>query len=77
MTGLVFPEGLRVFKPRQKAPEFVKGALLINRQELIDWLQQQHEEEIRIDILQAKAPKTGWYCKVDDWKPDNAPQADF
>ena len=71
MSDLVFVDGLRVFPPRAKAPDFIKGAMLINRDEMIAWLQAQPDEEVRLDIKAAKPPKTSWYCTVDNWKPEN------
>lgn len=71
MAEMIFIDGLRVFPPRAKAPDFIKGALLINRDEMIAWLQGQPDEEIRVDIKASKPPKTTWYASVDNWKPEN------
>lgn len=71
-----FVDGLRLFQPRDGAPSFVKGALLINAVELVSWLQAKGEDEIRIDLLEAKSGN--WYCAVNDYKKQekSSPPAD-
>ena len=32
-----FPQGVRVFAPKENAPSFVKGQLIINPKELFEW----------------------------------------
>ena len=62
-----FPDGIMVFKPREGAPSFVKGAILLKKSELINWLNTKHDEEIRLDILESQNGK--YYSCVNDYKP--------
>ena len=75
MSDIKFVDGLRIFKPRENAPEFVKGNLLLTKTQLIQWLSSQQNEEIRIDILESKEKGT-WYGKVNDFKPQVDPMAE-
>lgn len=64
-----FVDGLRVYRPRDNAPEFVKANLVINRAELEAWLRNQGDE-IRIDLKESREGKL--YCDVNEWKKDGA-----
>ncbi len=44
MADKIFVNGLRVQKPRDNAPDFVKANVSINRAELITWLESQTGE---------------------------------
>ena len=68
-----FANGLRIFKPREGAPEFIKGAIVINKGELIQWLSGKGDE-VRLDIKESK--KGSWYASVNDYRP-NKPQDNF
>ena len=48
MPKPIFPEGIRYFEPNERTPEFIKGTILINRDEMLKWLETQ-DEEITID----------------------------
>lgn len=61
-----FVNGIRVFRPNEKAPSYIKANLKINRNELMTWLNQQGEE-INIDLKESN--KGGWYLSVNDYKP--------
>lgn len=69
MSDKKFIEGLIVKAPNDNAPEYVKAKLSIKRQELIDWLSQQHGDWINADIKVSQGGK--YYAQVDDWKPDS------
>jgi len=62
-----FVNGLRVFKPNEKAPDFVKANLVINCKELVEFMRANHTDgQIRIDI---KLAKTGnLYAELNTWK---------
>jgi len=80
MNDPVFPKGLSIKQPNEKAPDFVKGSISIKRQEFLDWLSHQTGEWINLDMKVSK--RTGkWYSQVNDYKPSttkpvNATQAD-
>jgi hypothetical protein len=63
---MIFPEGIRVFAPGDNAPGWIKGQILLNKNELIQWLRTQ-ENEVRLDIKQSK--KGSWYMSVSDFTP--------
>jgi hypothetical protein len=73
MSEQEFPKGLFAKAPREGAPDFVKGALSIKREEMIEWLQSKDNEWINLDIKEAKS--TGkWYASVNSWKKDYTPK---
>ena len=62
-----FPKGLMVKAPRDGAPDFVKCAISIKREELIEWLEQRDGDWINLDVKEAKSGK--WYASVNTYKP--------
>lgn len=67
MAQLTFPEGIRVFKPHERAPNSIVANILLNRDELITWLQKQ-DESVRLDMKLSQ--KGTYYCSVNDYKPN-------
>ena len=63
----IFPKGLIFKKPRDGAPEFVKGSISIKVQELITWLNTFQEEWINLDLKESKAGK--YYAQLNTFKP--------
>jgi hypothetical protein len=64
----VFPKGIMVKNPSDKAPEWVKGSISINKVELIPWLNSQPDQWINLKInVSSKDGKM--YLEVDTWKP--------
>ena len=43
MSEVIFPEGIFVKEPHEKAPEFVKGRLSIKKSALLAWLEGRDE----------------------------------
>lgn len=64
-----FVNGLIVKAPRDGAPEFVKGAISIRREELITFLSGKTDDWINLDIKVSKGGK--WYAEVNNWKPES------
>ena len=72
---VVFIDGLNVFTPGEKAPDFVKASMVINPTKLIKWLQEndqhlkegEHGLELRTQIKESKQGKL--YASVDTFKP--------
>jgi len=62
-----FVNGLIVKAPHQNAPDFVKAAVSIKREELISWLSQRDDEWINIDVKESRGGK--WYAAVSTFKP--------
>lgn len=67
MSEVEFVDGLIVKAPHSNAPDFVKGALSIRREELIAWLQKQKGDWVNVDIKEARSGK--WYAAVNEYKP--------
>lgn len=71
-----FPKGVRVFAPRQNAPSFVKGQIIISPNELFEWLkanpdvmtEYQGNKQLKLSILERK-DGGGWNVTVDTYKP--------
>lgn len=62
-----FINGLRVFKPHEKAPDFIKANLVINCKELVEYMRANHTDgQMRVDI---KLAKTGnLYAELNTFK---------
>jgi hypothetical protein len=61
-----FVDGLRVYSPRDGAPDFVICNLVINVQELAAWLARQ-SGDVRVDVKRSRNDKL--YASVNDWRP--------
>lgn len=70
MAEQEFPNGLFVKAPREGAPDFVKGAISLKREEVIEWLQGKDDEWINLDVKEGKSGK--WYASVNTWKKEDA-----
>lgn len=66
-----FVDGLRVYSPRDGAPDFVICNLVINVQELTAWLAGQ-SGDVRVDVKRSRNDKL--YASVNDWKPKEGSQ---
>jgi hypothetical protein len=69
MADKIFVNGLRIEKPRDNAPDFVKANININRAELLSWLTEQTDEWVNAQVLDSKNKPGNWYVEVDTWKP--------
>ena len=66
--GVIFPEGVSFFKPREGAPEFVKGNLVITLSELTKFAEEMKlGDTVRIDMN--KSTKGNIYLALNTWKP--------
>lgn len=71
-----FPKGLRIFGPKENAPKFVKGQLIITLNDLIQYCKDnpellteyQGQKQLRLQILEKK-DKTGLNLVIDTYKP--------
>jgi hypothetical protein len=78
MADKIFPEGIRVFKPRANAPKFVKGSVVVTPNDLVAWLKanQQHlkeykgKKQLTLDLLEGK--DGGLYMAVNTFTKENA-----
>ena len=60
-----FPNGINAFKPNDKAPEFVKADILINKSELIRWLDDK-DNEVKLTVKLSQ--KGTYYLEVNEYK---------
>lgn len=65
-----FPKGIFAKEPHSQAPDFVKGKVSIKVADAIEWLKQQTDEWVNLDMKEAKTGK--WYLAVNDYKPNQA-----
>jgi len=78
MADVQFAQGLFIKKPSDKAPDFVKFSISINKTELLSWLAQQPKDNINLQVKEAKSGK--WYAAVDNFEPkggNSAPSDDL
>lgn len=65
MADKQFLNGIRAFKPRENAPSFVKANLVINKAELIEFLESQ-PDEVRVSMKESQ--KGSYYLEVDTYQ---------
>lgn len=75
MADIEFADGLKVSKPHENAPDFVKGRISIKREALIEWLKAREGTYINLDIKESKSGNL--YAAVDNWKPKQAKDPDM
>ena len=65
-----FPKGIFFQKPREGAPEFVRGAISFKVDEAVAFLQEHKNEKgyVNVDMLLSK--EKGIYLALNDWKPN-------
>ena len=75
MSDTIYPKGLRLFPPREGAPDFVKGTLIVTLNELINFGKENDhllteyngQKQLKCQLLEGDK---GIYLKVDTWKPE-------
>lgn len=67
-TNSKYPRGIFINKPRDGAPEFVRGSISIKSEDAVAWIKENTNDKgyVNIDILNGK---DGLYLKHNDWKP--------
>jgi hypothetical protein len=74
----IYPKGVRVFGPKENAPSFIKGQIIITPSELFDWLKANSDllndykgtKQLRLTLMERK-DGTGLNVSVDTYKPKN------
>ena len=69
MSEVQFISGLRVYKPRENAPTWIIANGTINKNDILTWLGQQDDDEIRFDIKLSK--KGTYYATVNNYKTED------
>lgn len=71
-----FIDGMRIFGAKQGAPEWIKGQIVVECKELVEFMRKNHTEgKMRIDIKQGKSGNL--YLELNTWKPENKPNNAF
>lgn len=68
-----YPEGIFFNKPRQGAPEFVRGSISIKAEQAIPFIEKHKNEKgyVNLDVLLGK---DGIYLTLNEWKkPESKP----
>jgi hypothetical protein len=71
----IYPEGIRTFKPHEKAPDFVLGSMIITLNDLIKFCKDNPDllteykgnKQLKCKLLNGKY---GVNIEVDTWKPE-------
>lgn len=69
----IFAEGLSWFDPHQKAPDFVKGVISVNREKFIAWLERQEVNDrgyLKLDVKESQGGK--YYVELNTYKPNGS-----
>ncbi len=63
-----FADGIRVFKPKEGAPDFIKLNLVISVADVCQWLRDNEDEngQVRLDLK--KSTKGNFYLSLNDYK---------
>jgi hypothetical protein len=75
MADKNYPKGVMVFSPNSKAPDFVKGSVVISLNELIQYCKDnpnllteyKGNKQLKLQLLDGKK---GLYFVVDEYKPE-------
>lgn len=67
----VWVDGLRVYKPDERAPDFVKANIVINKAEMLAWLATQPDDKIKVQMKEARSGN--YYTEVDTYQRKENP----
>lgn len=81
MSENKYPSGIIIFKPHEKAPDFVKGSVVITPKAFRDWCNEnvdlatdyKGEKQFKFSL---KEGKKGLYLELDMYKKEKAAQAE-
>ena len=73
----IYPKGISYFQPRENAPTWVKGSIIITPNELFKWLKENESllTENEKYGKQIKFQVTDKGLQVDTWQPTQKPKA--
>jgi len=63
----IFINGMRFYKPKENSPEWIKGNLVIEKTELVEFLKTCPTETVRIDLKKSKEGKL--YLALNTFNP--------
>lgn len=64
----IFIKGMRFFKPKDGAPEFIKGNIVIEKKEFVEFLNTCMTDTVRIDLKKSKEKGT-LYLTLNTFNP--------
>lgn len=64
-TDPMWKHGINYYAPHENAPEFVKGQIVISRDQFLEWLTQQ-KDTVRLDVKESKEGKL--YLQVNTYE---------
>lgn len=69
--SIIYPKGIYFNKPREGAPDFVRGSLSFKVEDAVLFLKEHVNQRgyVNIDMLQGN---DGLYLKLNTWKPDSS-----
>ena len=70
MQDKIWVDGMRVYKPDERAPQFVKVNVVLHREDLMAWLATQTDDKIKVQVKEASAGH--YYAEVDTYKKEAA-----
>jgi hypothetical protein len=81
MATKIYPEGIRVFSPREGAPDFVKGTVIITPSILEKWVKDNSayltyfkgDKQLKLQLLHGNK---GLYVAVDTYTGSSTPATD-
>lgn len=78
MTEKEFPIGIRIDKPREGSPDFVRGRIGVEVDKFIDYLKKHKNDKgwVNLDVLTSKE-KGVLYLQLNDWKPKAETPVDY
>ncbi|HCX04778.1 MAG TPA: hypothetical protein DHM42_09820 [Clostridiales bacterium] len=62
-----FVEGIRVFKPNEKAPDFIKGNFVINIKDFIKDAEKNAGDNFQARFVMKESKKGNYYLQWDDY----------
>lgn len=70
-----FVTGMRFFRPRENAPEWIKGNIVIEKKEFIEFLNTCMTDTVRLDLLKSKEKGT-LYLTLNTFNPMTKPKVE-
>jgi len=64
-----FVSGLYIYPPNENTAHFIKCKIVLNRQQLLEYLNNSREEKINLDVKENQEGK--FYAEKNTWKADN------
>jgi hypothetical protein len=74
----IFAEGISVFQPRETAPDFVLGEVVVDVNQFVNWVKQNqtylgNDKKLRLNLKRSQNGKP--YMDVNTYKPQPKQQA--